>query len=38
MDRAVGWAVCVPNLQERPDPPWGPLSPYPVITDTAAQT
>jgi len=35
-DRAVGWAVCVPNLQKRPDPPWGPLSPYPVITNSAA--
>ena len=29
-------AVCVPNLQKRPDPPWGQLSPYPVITDSAA--
>ena len=26
-DRAVSWAVCVPNFQKNPDPPWAPLSP-----------
>jgi len=34
--QAVGCTVCVPNLQKRPDPPWHPLSPYPVITESAA--
>jgi hypothetical protein len=37
-DRSVRWAVCVPNLQKRPDSPWGPLSPYPIITNSSAHT
>ena len=36
-DRTVHWAVRVPNLQKRPDLPWGPLSPYPIITDSVVQ-
>jgi len=37
-DGAVGWAVCFPNLQKYLYSPWGPLSLYPIITDSATHT